>query len=70
MAGRVHEIFALGTLLAKVEGLQSLATDVFEAREDTIQLTSGLPHILQQIFCGSDGSTYVRNGRALGELER
>lgn len=59
MAGRVHDIFALSTLLAKLEGLQQLATDVFEAREDPIQLTSALPHILQQIFCGTDGSTYV-----------
>jgi len=59
MPGRVHEIFALGSLQAKLEALQQLAADVFEAREDPIQLTSGLPHILQQIFCGSDGSTYV-----------
>ncbi len=60
MAGRMHEIFGLGTLLAKLEAINQLAADVFEAREDPVQLTRALPHVFQQIFCGSDGSTYVQ----------
>ena len=59
MAGRVNEIFGLGTLAAKVDALNQLATDVFEAREDPIHLTRALPQIFQSIFSNSDGSTYV-----------
>lgn len=60
MAGRVNDIFGLGTLAAKVDALNQLATDVFEAREDPIQLTRALPQIFQHIFSGADSSTYAR----------
>lgn len=59
MAGRVHEIFGTGSLQTQVQALNQLATDVFEARADPVQLTRALPIIFQQIFCGVEGSTYV-----------